>query len=788
MNLWRTLTGTRNAPAQDISYRLAAARLQRVLENHKQFNELVDSGIEKLGGGYILDRQYLANLVDRAFSHAGEIVCDLNIAQTGSSHRKLYFKLSSLRSNLRRVLAWRPQVESGRLVLPLADIDELDHYHQVGGVFTRLAELRQRLGLLVPEGFVISVSAFNQFVKYNGLSHMMDLAGNRASGVSDELSVKIRNAAVPPELSEMIKREAAAVADSCGAPVRFVLNAAAFGQEYNQFSPGGYQTRADVAPEGLLDAYRSLLAAMFRPHAVAAREQIGLPARCHIAVSVSRMIPAQVDGIVNTIDPESPRWDQMRILLPTDSGSQILDVSRHPPYEVRSAASGESPLPAQDIARLAEKAMRIERYFRGPLEIKWAMDANGDIFIIHTRPPAPGGAGVAPPLNLSEAVSDREIIYEREGSVASPGISYGTVYHADGDGVENVPERGVLVAGDLEPGVELLQALKKAAAILMDHGAQAGHTAALAREFHVPAIVGLGDATTRLANGDTVTVDADDNIVYRGMVEELLNYHLWEYLDLDDAREYVLLRFVLHRLCSRNIAGSYQRREKLKSQETLEDIVRNSIETICDAVLESMRSAGFRPGGSAVRIENDPGLNFFVLDTGGPADTRTRRAAAKADSAAHDVLPSIPLACFLDGLSGAGFNPGPVDSGCAVVSGGFTLLVIGAGALSVIVTAHMSGEIEKNYIFGRVSDASREPVRNGTVQLWLREILDRYGFSSYTMPGSLTSWKYGVPSSAMEHNLRMLGMLMGYTHEGGEKDVASVRDEVDRFIELYATA
>jgi pyruvate, water dikinase len=178
----------------------------------------------------------------------------------------------------------------------------------------------------------------------------------------------------------------------------------------------------------------------------------------------------------------------------------------------------EAALTDEQALGLADIALTLESYFRGPQDIEWCIDREGRIFILQSRPlrqlAAPRSASVDIP-------ADKHPLLLQGGDVAGPGVAAGPVYVVQNNlDVLQFPEGAVLVTAFPHPNWAPL--LNRAAAIITDRGGITGHLANVAREFGIPALFNTGEATSRLAPGQMVTVDADGLAVYQGQVEELL--------------------------------------------------------------------------------------------------------------------------------------------------------------------------------------------------------------------------------------------------------------------------
>ena len=150
--------------------------------------------------------------------------------------------------------------------------------------------------------------------------------------------------------------------------------------------------------------------------------------------------------------------------------------------------------------------------------------------------------------SLMQAIARYPLLYGQKGRVACRGVAAGPVFNLSTEkDPERLPAGAVLVATKIEPkadpdrrlisvvgpggtGKTLLvsEAVQKAAAILTDSGRPTDQIAGAAREFRIPTIVGLQNASEQLMTGTLVTVDADENTVYLGRLHELIGKSVWD--------------------------------------------------------------------------------------------------------------------------------------------------------------------------------------------------------------------------------------------------------------------
>jgi pyruvate,water dikinase len=173
---------------------------------------------------------------------------------------------------------------------------------------------------------------------------------------------------------------------------------------------------------------------------------------------------------------------------------------------VRDATGDEASAPALDdeeVRRVAELGVAVEQHYGSPQDTEWAFDGDGRLWLMQARPvtmpapqPAPGGVLV-------------------HGLGAAPGTASGPVrIVADLHEGRDLDDGDVLVATMTTP--DWVPLMRRAAAIVTDSGGMTCHAAIVSRELGIPCVVGTGDATRTLRDGEIVTVDAREGVVREG--------------------------------------------------------------------------------------------------------------------------------------------------------------------------------------------------------------------------------------------------------------------------------
>jgi len=175
----------------------------------------------------------------------------------------------------------------------------------------------------------------------------------------------------------------------------------------------------------------------------------------------------------------------------------------------------------EEVTGLAEMAVKIEKHYGRPMDIEWARDGDdGKLYIVQARPETVASqkkVGVIEEYKMLQKGGD----VVAEGRAVGKRIGAGKVNMLTSiDQMAQFSEGEVLVADMTDPDWEPI--MKKASAIITNRGGRTCHAAIIARELGIPAIVGCGDATDKVAKGDEVTVscaEGDTGFIYKGLLE-----------------------------------------------------------------------------------------------------------------------------------------------------------------------------------------------------------------------------------------------------------------------------
>ncbi|OIO04244.1 MAG: pyruvate, phosphate dikinase [Desulfovibrionaceae bacterium CG1_02_65_16] len=725
-------------------------------------------------------------------------------------------------------LVHRRRIKKGELIIPLRALSA-ELTDEVGGKAANLGEVANRAGLPTPRGFAVSAYACQHFLKTSGLAerierrmrHIDVTDTERLMAVSDEIQAMIMAAEPPAELTEGMDRLMAELAHFLGPEVRVSVRSSATCEDSEATFAGQHATVLNVSAQNVGRAWKEVVASTFSPRAVFYRRSMGYSDEDVVmGVLCVTMIDARASGVLYTVDPNgalgvagTPPADDILISAAWGLGVSVVDGSASTDaYSVRRKDSAilkhevadkprrltvsggdgihEEAVPEADrtapcldeakIRQLAAYGVRLEEHYGQPLDIEWAQDAAGRLFILQARPlgvthaDRPGCAlapEAAPPAGCEALL--------RGGEMASPGSAAGPAYILASDhNLPAVPRGAILVARQTSP--TYVPVMDRIRAIVTEVGSVTGHMASVAREFGVPALVGLENATHAIAQGEEITLDATGRMVYRGIVPELARdkpcVNLMKGSPVYKAAQEALKRMAPLTLTDAG-AGSFSP----EGCRTLHDVIRFSHEMAMREMFDIGDDMSDARG--TVRLRAGLPMNILVVDMGGGL---TPGAPKKVVELEH--VKSAPFQALLHGmtdpgvrwLGGVGVNltgfativaeglmSDPNADGSmggpsyAVVSDHYLNFNTRLGYHYAVVDSFCGPSINDNYIVFSFKGGAADIARRSRRAALIAQILKRLGFKT-AIKGDMVRGeikKYG--QSDLKQKLDMVGRLLG---------------------------
>jgi pyruvate,water dikinase len=479
--------------------------------------------------------------------------------------------------------------EATALVVPFENLRMTD-VEAVGGKNASLGEMISQLaasGVRVPGGFATTAHAFRQFLKHEGLdariaARLTTLNTDDVRALAEagaQIRGWIENQPFPADLEAGVRESFAQLtADNPG--VSFAVRSSATAEDLPDASFAGQQETFlnVVGIDDVLHKMREVFASLYNDRAISYRVHKGF-AHNDVALSagVQRMVRSDLGsaGVMFTIDTESGFQEVVFItssyglgetvvqgavnpdefyvhkpalrngklaIIRRNLGSKLIRMEFASPEE--KAASNKlvrtvDTVPEQrnryslndvEVTELAKYALIIEQHYGRAMDIEWGRDGvDGKIYILQARPETvksqqAGQVELAYKLKAHSAVL-------AEGRAIGQKIGTGPVRLVDSVAeMDRVQPGDVLVTDMTDPNWEPV--MKRASAIVTNRGGRTCHAAIIARELGIPAVVGCGDATDKLKDGQLVTVacsEGDTGYIYDGLLEtEISEVHRGE--------------------------------------------------------------------------------------------------------------------------------------------------------------------------------------------------------------------------------------------------------------------
>lgn len=440
---------------------------------------------------------------------------------------------------VRMALDEPPPDMSGPYLLPLSEAARREP--AAGGKAANLARALAAPGVATPDGFVMTAQAFHYLLEHNGLREAVDNAlrevtlsrPDKTAEACRRIREMILNADIPEEASVPLKEWAWRTAERSKTG-KLAVRSSAVSEDSAASFAGLYVSRLDVEPKDVEQAYLQVLAGKYGERAVIYRALHGLTDReTGMAVLVLPMVDAKAAGVAYSLDSLHleglGRRDTLSIyatrglgasLVEGGSSPQITHLSRDAQPRILERIL-ETPSVILDDAvcrELARQVLDLEELFGDPQDVEWALDQNGRLVILQSRPMrseripfrSEASDDAAPAFPVLMDGLDR----------AAGGSCCGVVRHlASLDRTEEVPEGVVLAVESLTPSLTGL--IRRVAGVVAATGSRATHFASVARELGTPVVVGGPDIFDKLPNGLEVSLDANAGRIYAGRVEGL---------------------------------------------------------------------------------------------------------------------------------------------------------------------------------------------------------------------------------------------------------------------------
>jgi pyruvate,water dikinase len=707
----------------------------------------------------------------------------------------------------------KPEGGDGPLVVALMD-EAAGNADLVGPKMAELARLGSHLGLRVPRGFVITARAYCRFVEHNNLRSEIDrrlqiMDEGRLDelyATSSSLQRLFLEGALPPELARQIEQAVAAVVDGRSHPVGLAVRSSALAEDRGGASfAGQFTSLLGVPPNELAYAYREVIASAYGPQALSYYLAHGLRDQdLRMAVGCLEMVDARAGGVAYSTSPTrtqepgvhiSACWGLPKAIVDGGHEAQHVvvtaegDVVRRQGRQTRAYQPAESdgvesrslsddlsqstPLEDEQARELAEAVRRLERDWGGPVDVEWALDREGRLTYLQCRELL-----VEEPVEVTSTPLELPAPLLSGGVAASYGVAAGRVHWVQrGQDALTFAKGEVLVVE--RPLPRWAPLLRRANALVACEGGIAGHLATVAREYKIPALLGLGPINGRLADGDEVTVDATRLAVFPGILSELIASRAAPVHTVASPVSRIL-ESVLRLLTPLNLPDSGEPGFTADACHTLHDLLRYCHQRGVEAMFRAGHNEDLSSP-TARQLHYGRPMQWLILDLGGgtrkPEDERyvkPEEIICPAWQALWEGMLAVPWEGPPVSASGLGsviaqasMRPDAASGGPAHREGNYFLLAEDYLHLQSKIGIHFAGvevlagpDREENFITFVFQGGGADLARQNTRLELMGEFLEKRGFSIEIRAGAARAHLEGPSQTEALTRLRALGYLL----------------------------
>lgn len=445
----------------------------------------------------------------------------------------------------------------------------------VGGKNASLGEMLHSLaplGIKIPQGYALDTHAYWVFLEKNGLKKKLKIELNKLdtlnlrnlSSVGENCRQIMRSGKIPDEIATEIVQEFDKLKDIHN-EITVAVRSSATAEDLPTASfAGQHESFLNVkGRKNLLDAVLKCYVSLFNDRAIKYRIDNGFDhLQVALSIGIQQMVRADLGsaGVAFTIDPETgfdnviyitSSWglgenivqgavnpDEFYVFKPSilenkksiiqrklgeKENKMVYSVdSEHPLNNIKTLPKERSSfsLSDEDVELLGAWCYKIEKHYKLPMDIEWAKDGlSGDLFIVQARPETIHGQKQKITIKEYTLQSKAEPICK--GKAVGRAIASGRacIIHSLAD-AKKVQQGDIIVADITNPDWNAL--LRKAVSIVTNKGGRTSHASIVARELGIHAVVGTGNATETLKDGQIITVsciEGDEGMIYDSKLE-----------------------------------------------------------------------------------------------------------------------------------------------------------------------------------------------------------------------------------------------------------------------------
>jgi pyruvate,water dikinase len=799
---------------------------QRVLNENNRALSIMADLVEKLSGEYLFDMNYVQTNVRDVSEAVSEIIKNINALSDGK-YSQLEEVYNQIREKIEKILISKIEIPETDFTIPIESLDK-DSVLIAGGKIAHLAELKNILGIPTPEGFAVTSYAFIKFIEKTQLKEqisqiLQSIDINKIESLNEgsrKIQELIVNSEVPEEIANSIKSAYENLCKKLNKKCMVSVRSSSIHEDSDFSFAGQYSSFLNVPEELILHNYKKVIASLFNTRAIFYYKTKGFAeTEMVMAVGVLSMVNARAGGVMYSRNPNNPESENIIINAVKGLGKLVVDgtvtaetyvvnrkgeiIEKLPGKQNKMIICGEKgdieeiPLPDniarisltdEEVLKLSNLAIKIEKYYESPQDIEWAIDEEGNIFILQARKLKILEKKSEISVYLPTRIKGYNILLEK-GITACKGIGYGKAFVLKSEEeLNDFPEGHILVAKHTNPKYVLV--MNKASAIITDVGSPTGHMASLSREYNVPTILNTEIATKTIKHGQEITVDATNCVIYEGKVQELIE----AYSKIDDfIKKHVkepfketslfkTLEKIVKLIAPLYLVDPTSDDFKPENCKTLHDITRFCHEMVMYEMFTMWNKYEDSEIHAVPLLAGIP-IGVLVLDIEGGLKEGIKKATP-------DDIHSIPLKALLKGMQSMQWpGPPPVDAKGFLEMVAHTVSIpedelkeTGKKSFCIVTKNYMNFSIRLGYHFSMIEAYAGENINDNYIKFFFKgggaaldrrlrrvrlitEILKKMGFRVTLKEDVIDAIlpKYDIPT--IENTLEILGKLTAYTKQ-----------------------
>lgn len=735
------------------------------------------------------------------------------------------------------------------ITLPLNDIDASMAYI-MGNKSANLGEMRNILNLSVPRGFAISSQASSIYLLRNNelfqkiYKHLSKVDVDRPHTIkacARTIETLLDQHPFPQILAEAILKAWDETFGDMKNDAIAAVRSSALDEDGAKSFAGQYKTVLGVTRETLLGAVGEIIGSLYSESVLSYRAAHGYPLDATgMGICCVEMIDAKAAGVAFSRHPIDLRSNNVVINGVWGLGEMLVDGACPSDQWVVSRGAGKirqktiahksacQKLVCEDSAtgidivavpqdlqsapcltdeqaiKIAEAALALEHHYQYPQDIEWAIDSDNRLFFLQTRPLDLDVCNVNAAYCANLAIGDKTP-FLCGGEIAAKGIACGIAAHVyPNQDLTHFPDGAVLVTENSSPN--MMNALRKAGAVIAEKGSLTGHMASLCREFGIPAILNLHSAMSLVPEGQLLTVDAITGRVFTGEIPELLALRIPPRPQVQsNTPAQALLRHVAPLIMPLRLIDPKSELFEAQNCTSIHDIMRYAHEKSYTEMFRiSDRFSESGASGAASKLLCKIPLDLYVIDLGGgladankPGILPNEVLSAPFNSVlegmlAPEVQPTGPrpvnikgfLSVMEQSLIGANLNACERfgDRSYAIVSDRYLNLSSRVGYHYAVLDSWAGATINKNYIRFEFTGGAAGQIQRSRRARCIGLILSELGFTVDVWHDCVRARLQKYVKSEILSHLNQIGRLLIVTRQ---MDMLMVNDNA---VQDYANA